>query len=242
MSNYCSIVELRQYTLHQGRRDTLIQLFDREFIEPQELAGMTVIGQFREFDDPDRFVWLRGFADMQTRALGLEAFYGGPVWKAHKEVANATMLDSDDVLLLRPARPVSGFLTSGRRRAVSDSGDHPARLYVANVYYFREPEENEFVPYFEEAIAPIVRTAGACVCAYFVTERSPNDYPALPVRENENAFVWFAVLPDTAAYDKYVDELGGSPGWKSALDSFGGRLRAPIEVRKLAPTSRSLLR
>ncbi len=203
---------------------------------------MTVIGQFRVLDDPDRFVWLRGFVDMQTRALGLDAFYGGPVWKAHKEVANATMIDSDDVLLLRPARPVSGFLTSSQRRAVSDSAHHPARLYVANIYYFREPEENESVPYFEEGIAPIVRGAGASVCAYFVTERSPNDYRALPVRENENVFVWFAVLPDTAAYDKYVDELSRSHGWKAALDSFGRRLRAPIELRKLAPTLRSLLR
>ena len=27
------IVELRRYTLHPGRRDTLIELFDREFVE-----------------------------------------------------------------------------------------------------------------------------------------------------------------------------------------------------------------
>ena len=63
-------------------RDTLIHLFDREFVESQEALGMHIIGQFRDLDNPDRFVWLRGFPDMARRAEALQAFYGGPVWKA----------------------------------------------------------------------------------------------------------------------------------------------------------------
>ena len=51
---------------------------------------MRIIGQFRDLDNPDRFVWLRGFPDMATRAQVLQAFYGGPVWKAHRDIANAT--------------------------------------------------------------------------------------------------------------------------------------------------------
>jgi len=58
------IVELRQYTLHDGQRNTLIQLFEREFIERQEAVGMKVIGTFTDIDRPNRFVWLRGFRDM----------------------------------------------------------------------------------------------------------------------------------------------------------------------------------
>jgi len=42
----CPIVELRQYTLHPGKRDVLIDLFDREFVESREALGMKVIGQF----------------------------------------------------------------------------------------------------------------------------------------------------------------------------------------------------
>ena len=79
------VVELRQYTLHPGQRDVLIDLFDREFVETQEAVGMAVLGQFRDLDDPDRFVWLRGFDDMPRRAQALGRFYGGPVWKAHKD-------------------------------------------------------------------------------------------------------------------------------------------------------------
>ena len=76
------VVELRQYTLQPGQRDVLIDLFDREFVESQEAAGMAIVGQFRDLDDPDRFVWLRGFP---TCRPGPRAgrFYGGPAWQAH---------------------------------------------------------------------------------------------------------------------------------------------------------------
>ena len=69
------IVELRQYTLRPGRRDDLIGLFETDLIAPQEAAGMALVGQFRDVDDPDRFVWLRGFPDMRARAEALGRFY-----------------------------------------------------------------------------------------------------------------------------------------------------------------------
>src|SRR5678815_968930 len=116
------VLELRQYTLHPGQRDALIDLFDREFIEPQEAAGMSVIGQFRDRDAADRFVWLRGFPDLASRAARLQTFYGGPVWQAHRDAANATMIDSDDVLLLRPVDPGAGFVLP-RARPVAAAGD-----------------------------------------------------------------------------------------------------------------------
>ena len=105
----CAVLELRQYTLKPGRRDALIDIFDRHFIESQEALGMSVVGQFRDRRRPDRFVWLRGFSDMESRRNALAAFYDGPIWGAHKAKANDTMLDSDNVLLLKPARPDLAF-------------------------------------------------------------------------------------------------------------------------------------
>src|SRR5215212_2485847 len=78
------LLELRQYTLHEGQRDALIRLFEREFVEPQEAEGMKVIGTFTDLDRPDRFVWIRGFQDMASRLQGLSAFYGGPIWQTHR--------------------------------------------------------------------------------------------------------------------------------------------------------------
>src|SRR5437899_5172591 len=98
---------------------------------------MKVIGQFRNLDDPNRFVWLRGFRDMPARAQALQTFYGGPTWKAHREAANATIVDSDNVLLLRPARPASGFSLENSRPPVGAT-EVPNTLIVANIYYFDE--------------------------------------------------------------------------------------------------------
>src|SRR5437762_11513588 len=127
----CPIVELRQYTLHPGQRDVLIDLFDREFVESQEALGMKVIGQFRDLDDPNRFVWLRGFRDMPSRAQALEDFYGGPGWKANREAANATMVDSDNVLLLFPAKPTSGFSFENKERSPVGAKETRSELVVA---------------------------------------------------------------------------------------------------------------
>src|SRR3979409_225487 len=118
---HCPVVELRQYTLKPGRRDVLIDIFERSFIEPQEAVGARILGHFRDLDAADRFVCLRGFRYMPSRKLALEAFYGGEVWGRHRDAANETMVDSDNVLLLRPARPGSGF-QSGRQRDTAGAG------------------------------------------------------------------------------------------------------------------------
>ena len=54
----CRVLELRQYTLHPMQRDTLVELFDRELLESQETLGIRVVGQFRDADNADRFVWI----------------------------------------------------------------------------------------------------------------------------------------------------------------------------------------
>ncbi|UUP16321.1 NIPSNAP family protein [Nitratireductor thuwali] len=110
------IVELRRYRLHPDRREDLIDLFEREFIESQEACGMSVLGHFRDLDRPDDFVWLRGFAGTEKRAEALAAFYDGPVWAAHKDAANATMESSDDVHLLHPCGTGPGFDFAGTVR------------------------------------------------------------------------------------------------------------------------------
>lgn len=240
--SYSPVVELRQYTLHPGQRDVLIDLFDREFIETQEAVGMSVIGQFRDLDDPDRFVWLRGFPDMPTRAEALRAFYGGPVWKAHREAANATMIDSSNVLLLRPARPGSGFLLSNIRRPLPGSTEVPQGIVVATIFYLARPADADFPDFFERALAPALTATGASILAYFQTEKSANNFPALPVREGENVFVWFSLFPDRIAYEAHVAARAASQHWNHEIsEALAGRLKSSPEVLKLSPTPRSWL-
>src|SRR5438876_7775878 len=232
----CPIVELRQYTLHPGKRDVLIDLFDREFVESQEALGMKVIGQFRDLDNSNRFVWLRGFRDMPSRAQALKDFYGGPVWKAHREAANATMLASNNVLLFHPATPNSGFSFGNKERPRAGANEARSELIVATIYYLDAPVDAGFVEFFERTVKPAVIGSGATVLAYFVTEHSENTFPALPVREGENVFVWFARFNDPAAYERHIAALIRAPRWDDEISK-----KRELEILKLSSTTRSLL-
>ena len=238
----CPVVELRQYTLHHGKRDVLIDLFDREFVESQEELGMRIIGQFRDLGHQDRFVWLRGFPDMTFRAKALNEFYSGPVWKAHREAANATMIDSDNVLLLRPALRTSGFSLENLKRAPVGADEIATSLVVATIYYFAGPVAPDFIRFFEHTLRPAAESLGATISASFVTENSENTFPALPVRASENVFVWFSTFSDLAAYENHVAALSRSERWRSEVMAALTRFlkRAP-EVLKLSPTARSQL-
>ncbi len=239
----CSIVELRQYTMHPGKRDDLIDLFDREFIESQEALRIRVMGQFRDLDDPNRFVWLRGFCDMPTRAQALKDFYEGPIWKTHREAANATMIDSDNVLLLRPARPESGFLLGDYDRPPPGVNEVSKGMVVATIYHLDALTSDDFVDFFERALKPVLVDTGAPILAYFVTERSANTFPLLPVREGENVFVWFSRFRDQATYEDHSAALSHSPRWRGEVSQeLTGRLKSRPEVLKLSPTARSRLR
>jgi len=242
LENCCPIVEVRQYTLHSGKRDVLIDLFDREFIESQEALGMKVIGQFRDLDNPNRFVWLRGFRDMPSRAQALKDFYGGPVWKAHREAANATMIDSDNVLLLHPVTPTSGFAFGNKERPRMGSIKARSELIVATIYYLGAQVDAAFAQFFEKTLKPALIGSGATVLAYFVTEHSENTFPALPVRQGENVFVWFARFNDPAAYERHIEALTQSSRWCDEISKeLARRLKREPEILKLSPTPRSLL-
>lgn len=242
IQTYSPIVELRQYTLHPGQRDTLIELFDREFVETQEAVGIQVIGQFRNLDDPDQFVWLRGFNDMSGRAQSLNAFYSGPVWKEHRDAANATMIDSDNVLLLRLAHPASGFALENEHRLPIGRSVVRGEFVTATIYYFDKPVNSSFISYFEDTIQPALMEAETKILAYFVTEDSSNTYPRLPIREGENVFVWFAGFQDQDAYQRHVGELAKSKVWRDEISkSLNRKLKRKPELLRLVPTSRSRL-
>src|SRR5262245_39659069 len=242
LEHCCPIVELRQYNLIPGKRDVLIELFDREFVETQEALGMRIVGQFRDLDRPDRFVWLRGFRSMEERARALGGFYGGPVWKAHRSAANATMIDSGNVLLLHPARSGSGFRLVGLTRPAPGSAAGTGRLVTATIYSFDAAPTEEFVQLFDREVRPALEAAGAPVLARFVTESSPNTFPALPVREGEHVFVFFSSFEDAAAYERHQGALDRSKRWTEAAAPALKRVsKGPPETLRLAPTSRSLL-
>jgi len=182
------VFELRQYTLKPGRREDLIDVFEREFVEGQEVEGMCIFGTFRDLDREDRFVWVRGFRDMDERLQALTAFYTGAVWKANSAEANDTMIDVDDVLLLRPLSSVSFPRPA-----------HQARAVQAAIAHLRDGVARD------DAVDELVTAAaGADWSAMFVTLRAENTFPALPIRADADVVVALTAGGEVDAGDERV--------------------------------------
>jgi quinol monooxygenase YgiN len=237
------VVELRQYTLRPGQRDVLIDLFDREFIESQEADGMAIVGQFRDLDDPDRFTWIRGFASMPSRARGLASFYGGPAWKAHSAAANATMIDSDNVLLLRPVTERAGFPPPAAPRPPAGPAQAPPSRVLVTLYHRDRPFDQAFADFFDRQVRPVLTEAGATPLACLQTEHAENTFPALPVRTGENVFAWLARFPGPARLDDHLSRIERCTEWRDrVLPALSAQITGAPERLRLAPTARSQLR
>ena len=236
LSGCCPVVELRQYTLRPGQREVLVELFDRALVESQEAVGMQIVGQYRDLDRPDRFVWLRGFPGMEQRRASLEAFYGGPVWREHAAAANATMVDVDDVLLLRPAAPTSGFAPLIAPRPDGDDAegtDGTDGVVLVTICALDAPAS----PANLARLLPALAAMDAPPLACFVEETSENTFPALPVRAGEHVVVWLQRGDSDPRSQAEVLETSAKVG--TAMLS---ELAAPPTALRLQPTPRSKLR
>ena len=232
-----SVFELRQYTLYGGKRDTLISLFEKNFIESQDAVGAHVIGTFRDLDDPDRFVWLRGFRDMQARQQALESFYGSsPAWLAHKKEANATMVDSDNVLLLRPVSSPPDF------RSSTPSPSASTAIYGVTIYYLGAVDETQFAQFFGQSVVPRLNASAVHPIAALTTDEVPNNFPRLPVRQGDRVFLWMARWPTEEDYASFAAQMRAWSGWRDKAPEavLPALMRKPEQLR-LKPTAHSPL-
>lgn len=238
----CNVVELRQYALHPGRREPFIELFDRTFADPLDATGMTVIGQFRDLDRPDRFVWMRGFQDMASRARELAAFYDSDLWHRYRNEANASIDDSDNVLLLEPASPALRF-NGIPPRPVAAAAATQVGLVVATLYYTKPDTLAAFGALFDRSLRRRAEAAGARTLAAYRTSTKENNFPRLPVRSGEHIFVWVAQFANPEAYAAYQAKLTADKKWTRTLwPTAREQLTRDPEVLRLTPTPRSRLR
>jgi len=227
------VIELRQYTLRPGTRDAFTALFDAELAEPQEKAEITLLGQFRDLDRPDMFVWLRGFPDMEARRRALHCFYDGPVWAAHREAANSMILDSDDVLLLEPVG-TGPFPTPG-------PGKRPAGAAAAGgvVTVRVDPvglaDTDRFARHYASVVSPALRAVGGRPLALLASLHAVNTFPRLPVREQENVMGSLVGFVGLAA----ADRAAADPACRDALASLDDIRTGPGQRLRLAATPRS---
>ena len=216
------IVELRRYQLRPGRFEDFIELFEARFIEQQESVGARVLGSFAIEGMPDTAIWLRAFQHMEGRQRALEGFYTSPTWLMHRDATNDTILDNDDVHLLRAIAPDAGIPIQGRRPAPGERKPAQAFKLLVSELRFAEALGN-----YHLWLRLFLRKAGADPIASLGTLMAENNYPRLPVWQNRPVHV--ALLAGDAEMPELPLELRGMLKW------------AP-EVLTLRPTARSLLR
>jgi hypothetical protein len=232
-----TVIELRRYTIKEGRRDDFARYFETWFPEAFQQLGALALGQFTEPDAPDKFTWMRAFRDMDARAAANAGFYYGPVWKEHREQLNALMVDSDDVLLLRPLDPDHAVPLLPAVDPLREPGGAQG-IVVAQVFPLKAGSTDAFA----RAAAPCFaryRAAGARAAGLLVTLDAPNNFPQLPVRTDGPHLVWLGLFDSLDAVDTRLRPLAAHGATELAA---GGLLRGGPQLLVLRPTARSRLR
>jgi hypothetical protein len=238
----CQVLELRQYSLHPGRREQFIELFDSTFADPLDAAGMTVIGQFRDLDRPDRFVWLRGFQSMAVRPVQLAAFYDSALWRSHRDAANSAIVDSDNVLMLEPTSSTWQFREPPRRPHPVGRRARAGGLVVATLYTTTTDTMRSLSAKFEKSLSGRLKAAGAQILAAYASSPQANNYPRLPIRTGEAVLVWFASFESGREYARYQTRLARDAQWQQLWPQTRALLTQEPEILRLAATARSRLR
>ena len=186
MNPQLKVIELRNYLLKPGTRQKFTDYFDSHFIEPQQVLGGYVLGQFRIKGEDDKFFWIRGFEDMQTRLRCLRTFYEeGQVWKEFGPGANDMILDSDNVYLLRPL-------------SESFSCDEFANLkgIVVVEFYLANPNQLDQLTDLIQAEYAALQSKPTLL----ISEMTTNDFPRLPVIQDRNLLVSIGTYSDESDY------------------------------------------
>lgn len=236
-SNDYTVIELRRYTIKDGRAGDFARYFETWFPEAFQQLGALALGQFTEPDAPDKFTWLRAFRSMDARAVANASFYYGPVWKEHRNQLNDLMVDSDDVLLLRPLDAARSVPALAAVDLLREPGGAQG-IVVAQVF----PVEPRALPQFERASAAAFgryREAGAREAGLLVTLDAPNNFPQLPVRTDGPFIVWLGVFD---SIDTVRTRLHPLAGQAAAQLKDAGLLRGQPMLLVLEPTPRSRLR
>src|ERR1017187_880121 len=231
------VVEFRRYTIKDGEREHFARYFETFFPEAFEQLGAIAFGQFLERGKPNHFTWIRGFRSAEARGIANSAFYYGPLWKEHSSTMNDILVDSDDVLLLRPLSPDRGVPVLPAVDPVSEAGGVHG-VVIAEIFPVKGGSVDAFAQQMETTFAAY-RAAGMREAGVLVTLDGRNTFPQHPVRTDGPWLVWLGI----AENDRTL-EARFSPLFQRSLQALSadGLLRGKPELLVLDPASRSRLR
>jgi hypothetical protein len=202
-------LELRNYLLKPTKFEPFHDLFNEQFVAPMNDLGGHTLGQFRIEGEPDRFVWMRGFENMQTRVKFLNDFYfASPSWKKYRTDANGMIVNSDNVYLLKPL-PKDGNLSG--RSSVAKNGLEKKKSVVVVDLYVCNSSLARVIELFKNKYLPHLNGSGVSDTSLWVSEMAENDFPQLPVFQDKNLLAMMTAFQTEDEYRskiKQVDDPG----------------------------------
>jgi hypothetical protein len=231
------VIEFRRYTIKDGKREGFAEYFESYFPEAFQQMGAMAFGQFFERKNPVGFTWIRGFKNTDARAVVNAGFYYGPLWREHASTMNSLIVDSDNVLLLRPLSPERGVTILPSVDPVTERKGAQG-VVVAQIFAVKANSVDTFARQAEAAFADY-RAAGAREAGVLITLDAPNNFPQLPVRTDGPYLVWLGIIKDNQTLDTQFTPLA-----ERSLQSLlaTGLLRGAPELVIMDPTRRSRLR
>jgi hypothetical protein len=234
--NDFQVIEFRRYTIKEGEREHFAEYFDY-FPEAFQQMGAIVFGEFFERKNPVGFTWMRGFKTTDARAIINSSFYYGPLWKEHASTMNSLMVDSNNVLLLRPLTTARGVPVLPAVDPIKERKGAQG-VVVAQIFAVKRNSIDDFAKQAEETFVTY-RAAGAREAGVLVTLDVPNNFPQLPVRTDGPYLVWLGIVKDNKTLETQFTPLAER---STQTLSATGLLRSAPELVILDPTRRSRLR
>ncbi|KAF2506912.1 hypothetical protein EYY60_20580 [Flavobacterium zhairuonense] len=195
-----TVLELRNYLLKPNMTDEFKEYFNAHFVAPMHNSGGFTLGQFKIESVNDRFIWFRGFKNMETRIKFLNDFYvDSKTWKDYGKGANEMMINSDNVYLLRPlATSIStNFL------------DASHKIVMVN-FYSCNSTLDKVIALFNTEYMPFLESLEIKNTTLWVSEMQENDFPRLPVFQDKNLLVSITSFENEKEYQlkqKLINEM-----------------------------------
>lgn len=180
------VIELRNYVMKHGKRDQFIPFFEQNFVTSQDTLHGHILGRYRVKGKNDNFCWIRGFENMHTRGVFLPAFYKGPVWHEHRNVANGMLANNDNVYLLKPLKLQGDSLV---KCSVMSGILAPKKGITVVQFFIANSKLPHLLQFFALHYLPNMRAAGFERFSLWDSEMQQNDFPQLPVFQDKNLLV-----------------------------------------------------
>ncbi len=230
------VVELRRYVIKPGERENFANSFESYFPESFEQLGAIAVGDSLERKNQSNFLWIRGFHNMDDRAKINALFYYGPLWKEHKATLNSLMIDSDNVLLLKPVDPERPIRMLPAVDPVREK-DGAHGLGIVQIFQVKKDRVEEFVAVARTAFQAYTE-AGAQEVGFLETLDAANNFPQLPIRTDGPYVVWIGMVRD----EEQLKSFAGLAEQTAKKLEQKGDLRGETETVVVDPGKRSRMR